>query len=514
MAAAIYVRKSTESDDRQVLSLPAQLAWARERARALGIASPLVIEEAMSAKKPGRPGFNRLMELVEKGEIDTVICWKADRLARNALDGGRVVYSLETKRMVRIVTADRTYLGEPDEEFVLGLELGLSAKFSKDLSKNVKRGLQEKLRRGEWIGRAPFGYRSLREDGKPPRLVLDDAIAPKLRALFRLAVTGSHSLAGLQDIALNELGLTAPNRRREAAARRLPTSTLARLLKSPFYYGAMIVKGQTYAGSHPPLISREMSERVSAVLSGRQTKAERPKTRTFALTGLVRCGKCGRRLTAYTQTKASGKVFCYYTCTNRQKGRCTLAPLSEREAFVPVRQALTTLSFTRSEVDFSLGMIAEIAARRAGDLSHVREGLASEIAAVRVAQGQLLDLLIAGTVTREDYERKRAELAGREAELTLQLNAAEADQGEKLEQLRVYFRALEDALAAFDDAEPIGKKAILRQIGLELEAGDDGLRLVAEKPAALLLARADRSVGSGLVEDVLTAMENPEATAR
>ena len=506
MRAAIYARKSTESDDRQVLSLSAQVVWAREACARLGIADQLLFEEKQSAKMPGRPEFNRLMAMVEKGAIDTVVCWKADRLARNALDGGRVVWAMETKKLERIVTTDRTYVGEPDEEFVLSLELGLSAKYSKDLSKNIRRGIQEKLRRGEWPCIAPLGYRNVRESADHAVIVVDEPMARVVREVFRLAATGSYSLAALAKLARDEWGLTLPKRRPNTTAKGIGVTTIDHILKNPFYYGAMRVKGQLYAGTHSPLVTKDLFDRVQEIVEGRRTKAERPKCRVFALTGLVRCRKCGRRLTAYTQTKPSGKVYCYYTCTNRMRHRCDLPPVSEVAALAPVRDTLAKLAFTERDVDLALGMVAEMREQASQNIEQRRADLDGRIAEVKRAQATLLDLLLSGTVPRADYERKRAELGTTETNLALERDSLADSRAAKLEQLRSYFGSLRDAAAVFDAADAVGKKDLLRRIGIELEADDDGARVLVGKPASVLLNRAGAPVTWSLVEDVLGAL--------
>ncbi|MEO7919948.1 MAG: recombinase family protein, partial [Thermoanaerobaculia bacterium] len=420
MRAAIYARKSSDSDDKQVLSLPAQVGWARERCRDLGLSAPLVLEESRSAKTPGRPAFNRLMALVEAGKIDTILCWKADRLARNALDGGRVVWALETRTLERIETSDRTYGGKSDEVFILGLELGLSAKYSKDLAQNIRRGMAEKLKRGEWPGYAPLGYKNVREGADHSMIAVDERTAPLVSELFRVAASGTISLSELAKRATDEWGLRLPRRRPNTPERGIAVTTLHFVLRNPFYYGAMRMTGQLYAGTHTPLVTKETFDRVQEVLSGRRTMAERPKRLRFALTGLLRCGKCGRNLTAYAQKKPSGKAYTYYTCTSRMRGRCDLPPLSEPRALAPVRDTLSKLALTRPDLDLALGRLAELRERAGADIASRRGSLDARIAASKKTQADLLDLILAGTVTRADYERKRAELTTEETRLTLE----------------------------------------------------------------------------------------------
>src|ERR1700743_2661195 len=96
MKCFLYCRKSTESEDRQVLSIDSQR---RELERQLAAQSDVelvaVFEESKSAKSPGRPVFNQMVARIEKGEAEAIAAWAPDRLARNSIDGGRIVYLLD-----------------------------------------------------------------------------------------------------------------------------------------------------------------------------------------------------------------------------------------------------------------------------------------------------------------------------------------------------------------------------------------------------------------------------------
>ena len=81
----LYTRKSTESEDRQVMSIPAQITEVKEFAKKEGLNIISEFTESMTAKKPGRPIFNEMLARLEKGEADGIIAWNPDRLARNSV---------------------------------------------------------------------------------------------------------------------------------------------------------------------------------------------------------------------------------------------------------------------------------------------------------------------------------------------------------------------------------------------------------------------------------------------
>jgi DNA invertase Pin-like site-specific DNA recombinase len=143
----LYARKSSESEDRQVQSIEDQVGRLKERANQLGISIKETIEEAKSAKKPGRPAFGEMLKRIEKGEAKGILCWQINRLSRNPIDSGKISWMLQQNVIHSIVTIDREYL--PDDNVLLfNVETGMANQFILDLQKNTKRGMVGKAERG------------------------------------------------------------------------------------------------------------------------------------------------------------------------------------------------------------------------------------------------------------------------------------------------------------------------------------------------------------------------------
>lgn len=99
----VYCRKSSESEDKQILSLPAQVRELKDFAFKNNLKVIHVFQEEKSAHKIGRPVFNEMIERIEKGEANGLIVWDESRLARNSLDGGKIIYMMDLGQIVEIV---------------------------------------------------------------------------------------------------------------------------------------------------------------------------------------------------------------------------------------------------------------------------------------------------------------------------------------------------------------------------------------------------------------------------
>ena len=283
----LYARKSTESEERQVLSIQSQLAELRSLAQKENIIIKQEFTESMTAKEPGRPLFNEMISRIEKGEAQGIIAWHPDRLARNSIDGGRVIYLLDTEHIKFLKFPTFWFENTPQGKFMLQIAFGQSKYYTDNLSENVKRGLRHKLRNGVWPGWAPLGYLN---DKNLRKVVVDPVKGPLVKQLFETYATGHYTLEDLKKASF-AWGLVS------RSGKPLVKAELYRTLTRAFYYGLMKYTGEWHQGTHEPLITKELFDQVQKALV-RNGRPNKYKKLYFPLLGLASCASCGCAITA------------------------------------------------------------------------------------------------------------------------------------------------------------------------------------------------------------------------
>ncbi len=322
MKYLIYARKSSESEDRQVQSIDDQVNRLKKLAKEQHLTIADIYIEAKSAKQPDtRPHFDKMLQAIEDGEADGILCWQINRLSRNPIDSARVQWLLQQNILKSIMTIDREYLPS-DNVLLFSVETGIANQYIIDLRKNTLRGTLSKLEKGWFPNRPPVGYLNDKEE---KTIIKDLERFDLVRKMWDLMLTGRYTPPQILEIA-NKWGLRTPKTKR-SGGKELSRSNIYHLFTNLFYAGIFEYNGSQYEGKHEPMITLEEYDRVQFLL-GRKGRP-RPKKHKFAFTGLIHCSECGCSYTAETKTKyikSTGKIkeYTYYHCTRRsQKIKCS-----------------------------------------------------------------------------------------------------------------------------------------------------------------------------------------------
>ena len=353
----VYIRKSTDTEDKQVLSLESQTNELKEFIKRENLQ---VVEflpgESKSAKQPGRPLFNQMITRIEKGEADGIISWLPDRLARNWIDGGKIVHMLDTGQLKDLKFPTYNFENSSQGKFMLSIMFGQSKYYVDNLSENVRRGNRTKLQKGWLPGLAPLGY--LNEPDKRT-IVRDPDRFPLVQRMWRLLLSENVSVDEILRTANEDWVLRSRNFKRRKG-KKLCESYLYELFCNPFYCGIIKRAGETYKGSHEPMISVAEFKSAQRIL-GRKNK-QRPSRHTFAYTGIIRCGECGGMITAEIQKKSDGSSYVYYHCTKRKKStiKCSQKYIRVDQLEKQIKSSLSKISIPESVTEWALSYLRKI----------------------------------------------------------------------------------------------------------------------------------------------------------
>jgi len=305
----IYCRKSSEDEDHQALSIDAQYAELNQLAQEKGFTIVARLDESKSAKEPGREVFNDMLQRIERGEANAILCWALNRIARNFDDGGKVIGMLQRGAIQEIRTFDRVHLPS-DNVLMMAVEFGQANQYVRDLSRDIRRGIREKIRRGVFSGWAPQGYFN---EPKLRTIEPEPTVFPKLKAKLEKFATGEQSLTAFQR-ELASVGIVG-----KLTGKPLTLSSIVNLLRNPFYYGVFTHKGELHQGTHVPMISKQTFDDIQKALVTVGKPRHRKVEKGFTFLDFAICGSCGYCITAERHIKKSGLRFHYYRCTHKNK---------------------------------------------------------------------------------------------------------------------------------------------------------------------------------------------------
>ncbi len=319
MKAAIYARKSSaEREDYQVLSIPQQLDAMKERLRTSDNKLVGIYQEAKSAKTPGkRTEFKRLMDDVKTGKVEVIYCWKLNRLARNPIDGGEVQWLLQEGIIKAIITHDRINLPE-DNVLMMSVELGMATQYSRDLGKDVQRGMLNKVKMGWKPGPKCIAYLPDYAGEKGRRIVHKDPVRfPLVRKCFELLLTEKYTVPQIHEIATKQWGLNRLCRRGKETA-PFTLSGMYQMFGNRFYCGQIKWKDQVFDGNHEPVVSLREFALAMAIISRKGKPHQLVNHNPYA--GIIHCAECGGMLvmelkTKYINGQDEPREYRYYRCS-------------------------------------------------------------------------------------------------------------------------------------------------------------------------------------------------------
>jgi site-specific DNA recombinase len=310
LRCAVYTRKSSEEGlGQEFNSLDAQ----REACEAY-VASQkpegwvLILDHyddgGFSGGTLERPGLKRLLADIELGKVDVVVVYKIDRLSRSLMDFAKLVEAFERNNVTFVSVTQSFNTTTSMGRLTLNILLSF-AQFEREvIGERIRDKFAASRKKGMWMGGfVPLGYRV-----ENRKLVVDEQEAATVRMIFeRFVKTGSATVLTRQ---LNAEGVTT------RSGRPIDKGFLYKTLNNQVYAGMAVHKGAAYPGEHEAIVSRELWDKVHAILQeSPRTRANKTRRSEPALLRGLLFGPSGLAMTP-AHTRRKGKLYRYYVTTS------------------------------------------------------------------------------------------------------------------------------------------------------------------------------------------------------
>ena len=516
-----YARRSSEDNrDRQVASLDEQVFIIEGVKTRYNLNIVEILQESKSAHEKGRALFEVMINKLETGEANAVLTWHLNRLARNMVDGGKIIDLIDRNKLIEIKTPSRAYHNTPEDKFMLSLEFSISKKDSDDKSIAVSRGLEKKARDGFRPGVAPQGYLNDKatESGNR-RILVDSERFEPVKRIFELFQNGT-PVNEIHRLAKDDWGFrTRPKKR--SGGKPLSISMIYRILTNPFYCGKFeypLKSGKWYAGNYEAVISEAVFNEIQIKL-GRRSQYKL-QGHQFAYTGsLVHCASCDSSIVgeekwqcicskckekfSITKKNRDRCIYCgtlihnmtnpkmlhytYYRCGKKKNPQCLEKSVSLIKLEEQIDEFLTDIDISPAFMEWAIRQILKENTTEKDFREDTIKNIKSTHDNIRVQLDNLLHLKISPMnkngemLNDEEYKNKKAKLEIELKGLETQLVNTDSRMIQANDQTEKAFTFASRAKERFEGDDLKVKRDIFMGLGLHLTLHDRKVQFDAPK---------------------------------
>ncbi len=499
MKAIILARVSTKEQE-EGHSIAAQRQRLVDYCARKGLAVAKTFELVESSTRGERKEFAAMLEFAKaQNETVAIVADAVDRFQRSFKESVLIDELIRKEQIELHFYREAMVIGKgASSTDILRWDFSVmgAKSYVLNLSENVRRSLEYKRRNGEWGGKAPLGYRNVRDANNKSALIHDPERAFLVRMLFEDYAKGCFSISGDLVQKARDWGLR--NKTRKGG--QLSASQIQHILMNPFYYGAMRVKDKLYPHIYPPLISQDLFDRCEAVRLGKARQmATRYSEKPFVFRGLVKCAVSGRTVTCDLKMGRHVYLIC------RDPANPT------KKFFVPESEVLDQVKtiFRSIQVPSKLvnALLAHMKASHEAENQFHRDaiaGLRREYDQTRDKLAVLLDLRLDKSITQDEYDKKARELKGRQNEIALRIEQHQEGEGDYRTTLESLISVASRAADIFERSKTEQKRELIAFVFSNLRLRGKKLEYSLRSPFDLMVDRADHTSWLGFLNTVRT----------
>lgn len=409
--AVIYARYSSHNQRDE--SIEGQLRECHEYAEKNDY---IIVEEycdrAISGKTDSRVAFQRMIKDAKSNKFECVLVYKLDRFARNRYDSAMYKNMLK-KHDVKVISVMENISDSPEGIILESVLEGMAEYYSANLSQNIKRGMTENALQGKYNGSSvPLGLKV----NKDKYFEIDEMGAKIVREVFNMYAAGKNSADIIRYC--NDKGY------RTSRGKPFNKNSVSRILTNERYCGIYRHSGIVIENGIPPIIDKELYERVQELLKKNYSSRARGTAKAnYILSGKLYCGHCGERMTGISGTSKSGKKHYYYKCSTRIENH-SCDKETERKEWLEDVVIETTVKqvLTDDNIELIATKVIELLEADAADTSDVTY-YESELKETRKQIKNIVDM-IANGVANKSIADKLTELENYERDILTNLEFA------------------------------------------------------------------------------------------
>ena len=479
MKTVILARVSTREQE-EGFSTDAQMQRLREHAQLKNLCIIKEFSLTESASKDKRENFERILDFVtSQNEPIAILVDTVDRITRNFKDAVKLD-DLRKAGKVEIHFYRENLVVTKDSNSAEILRWDMAIMFAKSyvlqLSDNVKRSQEQKLRNGEWPGPAPIGYKNVKNEAGKSDIIADERYVDLIKKSFELYATGNYSLSTLR-AQLNSLGLTSNI--------NLSQGFMDKILKDSFYYGEMNWKGKKYPHKYLKIITKELFDSVQLIKTNWHKKPFKYASKPFIFRGLIQCSQCGCTITA----EKSKDKYIYYHCTNYHKTHTKEDLFWIREEKL-IEQVSNNLKQLLMPEDVLQDLTEALKRSHEDESSFYKRNitlLEQELARIKSRLEQMYEDKLDGRITNDIYDKKAKEYLNKRDQIMGQINNhTRADSNYYIEAKKV-LDISQRAFKVFESSEPEEKRQFLNYLLQNCTLNGRNLDVSLRKPFDELL---------------------------